>query len=275
MVTITVDDRQLVVTRLINILDKVVPAGVHTGFSSGGKALEYAADTKVDVAFLDVEMPDMSGIELCRRLQEMSPRINIVFITGYKEYAMDALELYASGYLLKPVREDDVRNALAHLRYPIEAESGPAGMYKKADIRVQCFGNFEIYLRDEVLSFPRVKCKDLIALLIDRRGAVCTNDKILGALWPDREPNASLKSMMRTMLADTKKALEAYGVQDLLIKEAGGVRIDTAQVDCDYYRFLEGDPKAVQLYAGEYMSQYAFAEETRAFLTNNYKTVSS
>ena len=266
MVTITVDDRQLVITRLINILTRAVPGSEHFGFTDSREALNFTAARQVDVAFLDVEMPDLNGIELARKLQELHPKINIIFITGYKEYMPDAFQLYASGYLLKPIREEDVIKALSHLRYPVGPEHTAKVYEAPSDIRVQCFGQFEIYYRNELVNFPRSKCKALVAYLIDRRGAVCTNDMIMGNLWPDRSPGKSLKSMMRTVIADTKHALDIYGISDILIKESGGLRIDQAKIDCDYYRFLRGDPSAVRQYLGEYMSQYSFAEETRAYL---------
>lgn len=271
MITITVDDRQLVVTRVINILTKLVPDGNHSGFTNTKQALQYAADHTVDVAFLDVEMPDMNGIELAKKLQDLNAAVNIIFITGYKEYMPDAFNLYASGYLLKPIREDDVSNALAHLRYPVTEKE--AGKENHHDIRVQCFGNFEIYYKEEVIAFPRSRCKEMIAYLIDRKGAVCTNDMLMGILWPDRDPNSSLKSMLRTLIADTRRALEEYGITDLIVKENGGLHIDVSKIDCDYFSYLDGDLRVERKYLGEYMSQYSFAELTRAFLFNNHNGI--
>ena len=272
MVTIIVDDRQLVVSRMMTILKKTEPTGEHHGFTDVQEALEFAAETQVNVAFLDVEMPGMSGIELAKKLQQINPRVNIIFITGYKEYTLDAFSLYASGYLLKPIREEDVRDAFAHLRYPLDSlqDSTAIGADQETDIvkkvRAVCFGNFELYCGDKVINFPRARCKELIAYLVDRKGAVCTNDMIMGNLWPERVPNNSLKSMLRTLIAETKSALEVYGVSDIVIKESGGIRIDASKIDCDYYRFLDGDSRAARKYTGEYMSQYSFAEETRAAL---------
>ena len=182
----------------------------------------------------------------------------------------EAFSIYASGYLLKPIREDDVSNALAHLRYQL-IKNEPVIEETQHDIRVQCFGNFEIYYKDEIITFPRARCKEMIAYLIDRNGVVCTNDMLMGIMWPDRVPNSSLKSMLRTLIADTRRALKEYGIDDLIVKENGGLRIDASKIDCDYDRCLEGDPSMERKYIGEYMSQYSFAEMTRAFLFNNYK----
>ena len=272
MVTITVDDRQLVVTRVVNILTKIEPNCNHLSFTDTKQALQFASDNTVDVAFLDVEMPDMTGIELAKKLQELNSRINIIFITGYKEYMPEAFDLYASGYLLKPIREEDVRNSLAHLRYQVK-DNETENVEKHYDIRVQCFGNFEIYYKDEVITFSRSRCKEIIAYLIDRKGTVCSNDMLMGTLWPDRVPNSSLKSMLRTLIADTRRVLEEYGIGDIIVKENGGLRIDVTKIDCDYYRFLDGDLRMERKYLGEYMSQYSFAEMTRAFLFNSYKGI--
>ena len=126
MNTISVDDRILVARLLQRILSDLDPKGTHMIAVSGKKALELAGALPFDVAFLDVDMPGMNGLELARRLQEIWPRINIIFVTGYEEYSLKAFELYASGYLLKPIQEKDVAKALAHLRYPV-ARNQPRG----------------------------------------------------------------------------------------------------------------------------------------------------
>lgn len=263
MITLTVDDRRLVVTMLQNTLSRIAPKGKHYGFSNIQEALDCADKNTIDIAFLDVEMPEMTGIELAKELQKRNPTINIIFITGYKEYMGDAFGLYASGYLLKPVKEAAIREALNHLRYPI-------GAHHEQLLKVTCFGNFEIYKDDEAIEFPRSKCKELIAYLIDRKGAICTNDMIMGTLWPDKKPNDSLKSMLRTLISDTRKTLENLGFHDAVEKEHRGVRINPSCVDCDYYKYLDGDKKAMRKYIGEYMTQYEFAEETRLYLQEHF-----
>ena len=68
-------------------------------------ALRIAEKTTFDVALLDIDMPMMDGLTLARKLIALQHNINIIFITGHKEYALEAHELYCSAFLLKPVGE--------------------------------------------------------------------------------------------------------------------------------------------------------------------------
>ena len=218
---------------------------------------------KATAVFTDVEMPKMNGIDLARKLQEIDPQVNIIFITGYQEYMSDAFDLYASGYLIKPMDEEDVRKALEHLRYGNETK-------KEAPVRVQCFGNFEVFVNNTALLFHRSKSKELFAYLVDRRGAICTNDMIIGNLWSDKPLTESLKSLQRTVISEMIKDFEMVDVRDLFVKAKNGICVNTEMLDCDYYKYLEGDKKAIRQFKGEYMTQYEFAEETRNNLLKNY-----
>ena len=264
MYTLTVDDRHLIVSMMQTILKRIDPEGTHLGTSHPAEALALAEDTPLDVAFLDVEMPGMNGIELAQRLQERYPLLNIVFITGFQEYMPSAFKLYASDYILKPVTEQAVTEALSHLRYRRE-ELG------QKRLTAHCFGSFELYCDGKPVFFTRSKSKELLAYLIDRKGAICSFDMILGNLWPDEPVTASLKSQLRTIMADLRKNLEEIGAGDVLRhQERIGLSVDVTKLDCDYYRFLKGDPVAVHQFRGDYMSQYSFAAETRLGLQRKF-----
>ena len=263
MRTLTVDDRRSVVNMMLRILDKIDPEGEHIGTTDPEKALKVIREKEVTAVYVDVEMPKINGIELARMMQEVKPETNIIFITGYQEYMPDAFELYASGYLMKPVDEDDVRKSLEHLRYKGEP-------IKTSAVRVQCFGNFEVFVGNTPMLFHRSKSKELFAYLIDRKGAVCTNDMIIGNLWGDKPLTESLKSLQRTVISEMIKDFEQANIEGLFSKSKNGISVNTDMVDCDYYKYLDGDEKAIRRFKGEYMTQYEFAEETRNNLLKNY-----
>lgn len=260
MQTIIVDDKSAVVSMLQRILKRVDPAGTHTGYTDAAAVLRDAAHMRIDAAFLDIEMPGTDGISLAKQLQSLQPLINIIFITGHLEYMPKAFELYASDYIMKPVTETAVVRALNHLRYRAAPQPAQSGL------QVQCFGSFEVFYAGRPLKFTRQKCKELFAYLIDRHGAVCSSDMIIGNLWPDESATESRKSMVRTIITELSRTLRQADAEDVLIRMQGGISVDVNRLDCDYYRFLNGDPLAMHAYHGEYMTQYAFAEETRAAL---------
>ena len=115
---IMVDDRKLILTGGLPILEEVMPNATVMGFTQASEAVEYAKANRVALAFLDIELRNTSGLELCRTLLSINPRTNIVFLTAYSEYALDAWSTGASGFMLKPITPDGVREQLQNLRYP-------------------------------------------------------------------------------------------------------------------------------------------------------------
>ena len=263
MYTLTVDDRDLVVTMMLNILKALDPDGVHLGAANPEDALRIAQDSPIAVAFLDVEMPgDVNGLKLGKLLRARYPKLNIVIITGHSEYALNAFELDASGYLLKPLTQAAVAHQLSVLRFHRDS-------LKSQSIRVRCFGTFEVFSNGTPLDFSYSKSKELLACLVDRNGVLCSNDTLIGCLWPDEPVNQQTKSRLRKYVKDLKDTFAAVGAADVIRQqERVGVGLDVSRIDCDYYRYLQGDPIAVHQFNGRYMTQYEFAEETRAELNS-------
>lgn len=115
---IMVDDRKLILTGGLPILNEVMPNATVTGFTDADDAIEYAKVNHVALAFLDIELRNTTGLELCRKLLEINPRTNVVYLTAYSDYALDAWSTGASGFMLKPITPEGVRGQLKNLRFP-------------------------------------------------------------------------------------------------------------------------------------------------------------
>lgn len=115
---IMVDDRKIILTGGLPVLEEVMPNATVTGFTRPSEAIEYAKANRVALAFLDIEMGKMSGLELCSTLLEINPRTNVVYLTAYSDYAVDAWSTGASGFMLKPITPEGVQFQLRKLRYP-------------------------------------------------------------------------------------------------------------------------------------------------------------
>lgn len=115
---IMVDDRKIILNGGLPILEEVMPNATVTGFTDTSEAIEYAKANRVALAFLDIELRNKSGLDLCRDLLEINPHTNVVFLTAYSEYAFDAWSTGASGFMLKPITPQGVRAQLQNLRYP-------------------------------------------------------------------------------------------------------------------------------------------------------------
>ena len=115
---IIVDDRKIVLSGALSILEQVMPDAVVTGFTRPSEVIEFARTNRVSLAFLDIELGKTNGLDLCRSLLEINPRTNVVYLTAYAEYSFDAWNTGASGFMLKPITPEGVQEQLKKLRYP-------------------------------------------------------------------------------------------------------------------------------------------------------------
>lgn len=115
---IMVDDSKVILSEGLSVLEEVMPRATITGFIWPPEAIEYAKGNRVALAVLDIELGNSSGLELCRKLLEINPRTNIVFLTAYPDYSLEAWSTEACGFMLKPITAEGVRQQLKKLRYP-------------------------------------------------------------------------------------------------------------------------------------------------------------
>ena len=116
---ILVDDNKIILSGGLPILEEVMPHASVTGFTKPAEAIEYTKANRIALAFLDIEMGTISGLDVCSKLLEINPRINVVFLTAYREYSFDAWSTGACGFLPKPLTAQSVRGPLSRLRYPV------------------------------------------------------------------------------------------------------------------------------------------------------------
>ncbi len=255
---IALDDEKLALEGILNEIRKVHPEVELNGFILVEPAIAYARDNHVDVAFLDIEMYDTNGIEVAKQLKEINPEINIIFSTGYKEYMEEAFSLYASGYITKPATEDKVREQLENLRHPVRED--------KKNVIIKTFGTFEVFVGDLPLRFAYSKSKELLAILVDREGRMCTVGELMSMLWEDEEDIASRASYMRNLQSDLTNTFKKSGIEDVLLKQRGMLGVDVNKVKCDLYDFKNGGEVEKSAFHGEYMSQYSWGEDRISIL---------
>ena len=199
-------------------------------------------------------MRGMGGIALAEKILEFRPNSKIVFCTGYEEYAIPAFKLHASGYLMKPISAEDVQGEIDNIK----------GVRKKEKLlNVKCFGNFEVFAKEEPLQFKRSKTKELFAFLVDRTGAGMTAKQICAVLFPDDSDDNKNVAYLRQLVLDLKNTLKMVGAESVLCHDTPCYRVNTNLLKCDYFSYIEtGKPE----FYGEYMMQYSWAEETCAML---------
>ncbi|MEG0050346.1 MAG: response regulator [Clostridia bacterium] len=252
---IAADDERIALQLLISSIHEAVPEAQVHGFGSGEEAFAFGSENLCQVAFLDINMSDVDGIALAKHLKQVNPEINIIFVTAYEKYAMEALSLHSSGYIMKPATKEKIEYELEHLRHPIP-------MQTKHKVWIQCFGNFEVFADGEPIKFAYSKTKELLAFLIDRKGAFCSNGEIIGALWEDNSDSVKRNSYLRDLRADLLTIFTSLGAEECIRKQRGVMAVSPDQIACDYYNWMQGDIEAINAYRGEYMSQYSWGELT-------------
>ena len=254
MIAIAVDDEILMLGALVKAITASPDVSEVTQFSNCEKALEFVSSKRIDIAFLDINMRGMGGLALAEKILAVQPNCKIVFCTGYEEYAIPSFKLHASGYLMKPISASDVQNEINNIKGLRQTEKL---------LTVKCFGNFEVYAKNEKVQFKRLKSKELFAYLIDRKGAGMTAKQICAVLFPDDTDDNKNAAYLRQLVLDLKNTLKTVGADSVLRHETPCYRVDLSRIDCDYISYLEtGKPE----FHGEYMMQYSWAEETCAML---------
>ena len=255
MIAIAVDDEALMLGALVAAVEASPNIRSVAKFSDCEEALEYVKNNHTDIAFLDINMRGMGGLALAEKIIVARPSCKIVFCTGYEEYAIPAFKLHASGYLMKPISAEDVQGEINNI---IGIKN------KEKPLTVKCFGNFEVYVNDQKLTFKRLKTKELFAFLVDRNGAGMTAKQICAVLFPDDMDDNKNSAYLRQLVLDLKNTLKAVGAESVFCHETPCYRVDTSLIKCDYISYLEnGKPE----FHGEYMTQYSWAEDTCAMLT--------
>ncbi|MBQ9005705.1 MAG: helix-turn-helix domain-containing protein [Atopobiaceae bacterium] len=123
-IVIMVEDRELILAGGLSVLKEVMPNATIRGFEWPADAIKYAKKNWVSLAFVDIELGGESGLDLCRALLDINQSTNVVFLTAYADYALEAWDTGASGFMIKPITPEGVRAQLANLRHPF-SPGGP------------------------------------------------------------------------------------------------------------------------------------------------------
>ena len=259
MTAICVDDEPLVLQLTLSLFRDLPGFNEVEGFAGALEALDWLENHTPDIALLDIDMPGMNGLELAARIREMHPDTAIIFLTGYSEYALEAFQLHASGYLMKPINREKLA---AEVEYALSGKNRS----KPSNIFAKTFGNFDILVDGRPLVFKRSKSKELLAYLVDRHGGNVSRPEAFAVLWEDAFYDRAMQKQMDVVVRSLRSTLEEAGAGEIFEMQSGWMRVLPERMDSDLYRFLEGDRETIQEYRGEYMSAYSWASQTEAYL---------
>lgn len=254
---ICVDDEELVLNLVVYLCEQLPDIDEVKGFSDSTDALNWLRDNDADLAILDIDMPRLNGINLAVKIKEIHPDTAIIFLTGYSHYAVDAFKLHANGYLLKPVNKELLAS---EVEYAL-SEKSPK---KYPHVFARTFGEFDFLVDSNPVRFSRSKSKELLAFLIDRRGAGVKRATAFAALYEDSPYDRKMQKQFDVIIRSLKETLNENNISDLVDIKSGELRVNTEMFECDYYNLLKGDADAVNSFKGEYMNSYPWASITEA-----------
>ena len=243
MTILLIDDEPLALEMLKDAVAEACPDAVLHPFLKTSEALAFLQANPVDIAFLDIQMRGMSGLEMAVKCKQLYPKINLIFATGYDSYAIDAMTMHASGYIMKPITAEKVKKELMNLRHPLQ--SRPDGT---------------------PLQFARAKSKELLAYLVYRKGTPCSVRELAAVLFEDSDYDRKQQVYLQKIISSMMQTLKQYDLASIVQKRYNSISLDVSVLDCDYYRFLELDPGAINSYTGEFLSQYSWAEFMTGYL---------
>lgn len=212
-------------------------------------ALNYISNNKVDIAFLDIVMPDINGVDLASKMIRIAPSIKIVFITGYSQDVEKIKERIGNNlfaFCYKPYDEETIRGILARARKD-----------KETNVLFKTFPHFDMYVNDVLVDFKRAKAKELLALMVDHRGGEVTMEEAITKLWIDKNIDLA-KRLYRDAVCRLRMKLKEYGIEKLVNFNRARISLNIDGVNCDSWDYQD---KKETIFYGEYMRPYEWASE--------------
>ncbi len=250
MIALCVDDEALLLRALQRAVMKSPDISQAYAYDDAGDALDWARRHEFDIAFLDIRMPGMTGLELAEKLRSCQKDCGIVFCTGHTEYAISAINLHMDcGYLTKPVEPELVQQEIDHIkqmrqnardeadRILSEKEIGQAartaaGRVPLTPVPVRCYGGFEVYGRNhKPLEFKRNRAKELFALLIDRRGMGVSAKTVCSMMFEDdQEFDQKNMNHFYKLIGELKRVLDQAGYYRVIRKNGSSYYVETSRI---------------------------------------------
>ncbi|WP_342545643.1 response regulator [Lysinibacillus sp. FSL K6-4013] len=279
---VLVDDEYLPLTRLKTLLEKSNVSGIEIvgEYTNSFELLKDIEILQPNVVFLDIVMPDMDGLALGEKIQEIVPNVEIVFTTGFDQYAIDAFNLHAIDYLLKPVQISRLEKTLERL----DQINNKVKEIKPRLTVIKLFGGLHVVLPDgrtQPIKWRTSKAKELFAYMLEHKNEMIFRDTILELFWPESDIDKASKQLY-TAIYTIRKTLKNYGVEGVKISSpllSSGYKLVVENIVVDVEQWLsrlkllppiqqttvDEHEQVFQMYTGDYLGDcdYLWAESER------------
>jgi len=232
---VLVDDERPALRGLEHLLKSYQEISITGMYTNPLKAINEIERLKPQVVFLDINMPQLRGIDAASSILDSSSDTDIVFVTAYDEYAVEAFELHALDYLLKPVTPDRLKKTLERVmkKKPMIKESSGQKLH------IRCLGRFQVSLGNrEPIKWRTEKTRELFAFLLHNPGRDISKEELIEKLWTEDDPEKAIRQIYNGIYY-IRKALEEYGIDGSLISIGSSYNLKLGSVDYDVGRFYE------------------------------------
>lgn len=231
MRTIIVDDEELAVQYLTKVLEDIGKTNLIATYTSSLIAKEEIVAKNPDVVFLDIEMPQINGIELGKYIRSKLPDVKIIFITSFEEYAIEAIDIGNIDYILKPFEPHVIAEKLSKI--PVKQKVLPM---------VCLFDELRFIYFDETKSIDDAEVvegkwrtrltRELFIYLMNVRGKHIRKDVLIETFWPELPPKEGYNILyatihyMRKFLKDIHFPIEIENTDEYYRLNLNGVLVD-------------------------------------------------
>ncbi|MFT8871536.1 MAG: response regulator [Sporolactobacillus sp.] len=288
MKAVIVDDERLACMQLVKMLEPLNVFESIKSYSDPDQALAEEVWSSDHVAFLDIAMPGMSGIELAEHLQNQVNAVNVVFTTAYNEFAVQAFELNAIDYLLKPFTKERLKKTIDRLLTRKHDRHEPDG---GARAGIECFeslkfykiaGGEKMYLS---VKWRTNKARELYLYLLANHDRFVSKDVLMELLWPDSDPSKA-NTHLYTAIYQIRRISEQLPIAQAIVKNEVGYSLNIGSTPLDYELWqkqmnelpplsagtLAAHLRLFHLYTGHYLANdgYLWAEQERFRLSERW-----
>ncbi len=276
---VLIDDEEPALLELEFLLGAYPEVHVLGKFTNPMEAMENLERLKPDGVFVDINMPGLDGMTISKRLRESLAEINIIFITAYEVYAVEAFNVEAMDYLLKPISRERLDRTIARMTkyYGMESKK------QKELLEIRCMGGLHLGWRGkDAIKWRTEKERELFAFLLNHRGVELSKSQIIDELWREHEPERAIRQL-HNCVYHIKKTMREYGVTQEQISISGHYCLNLKNVwydrilienkikKRDSLQTIKELEDVLQLFSGEYLSGegWSWAEQEREILQRN------
>lgn len=276
---VLIDDERPALRELEFLLKAYPEISIEGMYTNPSLALEEIKIKQPQVVFLDINMPQIKGIDAASMILEASPDTDIVFVTAFDQYALEAFELHATDYILKPINTERLKKTIER----VVKKKTTIREKEERKLEIKCLGSYKVCWRNlEPIKWRAEKTKELFAYLLQNNGREIPKEEILDKLWTEDDPDKAIRQLYNGIYY-IRKALEEYGVARSLINIGNNYNLLLGDVDFDvrcFNELIKSTPNSIEnlekidaIYTGGYFESeyYQWAYFERENLERLYK----